>query len=206
MNLLNWLTQIKKRCILLASLLILSCCFGFSQDNKQNDPENNRLKLIFSYGRGLYCESNQCLMNSVKAIKDTFSFEGEYRLDGKKFKVKEINYNLRVFMREFYLDYNVSNRFAIDCLDAKEMSFYLIEVLSIKLENGVTVNNPKLLNRPELEPKFCQPITDKHDDLYSINIKNFFNKYSKMATGFFEQSSLFDWLREKYEGAYIIIK
>jgi len=211
MNLLNCLKQIKMRSLSIASLLILSCCLAYSQKNKEdNSLEENRLKLIFYYGRGLYCESNQCVMNSVKAIKDTFSFEGIYRINGQNRKVIEINYNLRVFMRGFYLDYNVNNRFAIDCLEskAKENSFYLIEVLSIKLDNGVTFNCPKLFNRPVLEPKFCEPITEKHNDLYAAQIKSFYERYSKMSNdSFFNgQNNLYEWLRDNYQGVFIIIK
>src|ERR1035437_3187202 len=129
MNFQNKLKSLRMRSVYIAILWILCGLVAFSQ--KEQTVTENRLKLNFIYGRGdLYCSSNNCMINSVKAIKDSLPFEAIYRMKGKDLKVKEISYNLRIFIGGFYIEYQVQNRFALDRLDTKGLCFYLIEVLS----------------------------------------------------------------------------
>ena len=207
MNFQNKLKSLRMRSVYIAILWILCGLVAFSQ--KEQTVTENRLKLNFIYGRGdLYCSSNNCMINSVKAIKDSLPFEAIYRMKGKDLKVKEISYNLRIFIGGFYIEYQVQNRFALDRLDTKGLCFYLIEVLSMKLENETVINCPQFYNRPELDTAYCKPVTEKHDDPYSIHLKGLFDKHSRKSKEvlFNDKNNLYQWLIEKYGGAYVIVK
>ena len=186
---------------------ILSGMVAFSQ--KEQIVTDNRLKLNFIYGRGdLSCSGNNCLINSVKAIKDSLPFEAIYRMKGKDLKAKEITYNLRIFIEGFYIEYLVQNRFALDRLDTKGSCFYLIEVLSMKLENETVINCPQFYNRPDIDTAYCKRVTEKHDDPYSVHLKGLFDKHSRKSREvlFNDKNNLYQWLIEKYSGAYVIVK
>jgi len=197
------------RSVYIAFLMVICCRIVFSQNSGQNANQDNRLKLSFIYGRGdQACGSNQCLINSVKAIKDSLPFEAWYRINGKDLKVKEITYNLRIFIEGFYIEYNVQNRFALDRLDTKGLCFYLVEAMNIKLENDMVISCPKFYNRPELDTAYCKPVTEKHDDPYSVHLKGQFDKHSKKSKEvlFNDKNNMYQWLIEKYEGAFVIVK
>jgi hypothetical protein len=207
MNFQRKMKSLRMRSVYIALLLMLGCFAVYSQKSEQ--PTEGRLKLNFIYGRGdLSCSSNNCMINSVKAIKDSVPFEAWYRLQGKDLRAKEITYNLRIFIEGFYIEYQVQNRFALDRLDSKGLCFYLIEVLSMKLENETVINCPRFYNRPDLDTAYCKPVTEKHDDPYSIHLKGLFDKHSKKSKEvlFNDKNNLYQWLMEKYQGAYMIVK
>jgi len=206
MNLKNKWRSLRIRSVYVVILIIFTDLFAFSQNELV--PEN-RLKLNFIYGRGdLCCSTNNCLINSVKAIKDSLPFEAFYRMKGKDLKVKEITFNLRIFIEGFYIEYQVQNRFALDRLDTKGLCFYLIEVLNMKLENETVISCPRFYNRPEIDTAYCKPVTEKHDDPYSLFLKGLYDKQSRKSKDvlFNDKNNLYQWLIEKYGGAYVIIK
>jgi hypothetical protein len=166
--------------------------------------EEGHLKLFFIYSDKLYCSSNQCLINSERVTADTLKFIGWYRMNGKNYKVTEIDYDLTLYIGGFTKYINHLKTFYFPWIDPKSPgNIFLMMVNSVKLQDGTYIHKPLIENIPDLKTQGAETTTDYTKIVNEAVIRAIQNGEKEI---FNAEGENYDTLINYHQGPFVIIK